>query len=513
MSIELGQIETVHQQARKDIYTILGECPEEYRILIFNNPDIQVSVNRIIDSAGTPQAILTAEEVNHLRSARLQDFLPTDKKTIFNSLPTIIYLTVPYRELNKEKEFILRTELVHALAHAYMNEKTESNSVKIMSRLYQIDVILKELMSNNVYKMNKISNRGYLWAWQYFQDLIGIIRLFTESGIDDFYIPPDEARDITLFNNFSIEAINLLKERAKIARKKHNHILIEEGFAHYIKNKFLTTILDDYEFKKYPKGLKPLMAPPVGILSYALIQRLLKQVETEKILFKKLFNYKTDLELLEEFSYDVIKNILATENNKHSESVIEEWHTSRTNWTDVWSVYAYKWRELEDYAKTTYRRKFSTFGQLHDYKPKISFKGYVRVDEKKVHVFEIDEHGVGLDQLVILHNHSSLYRDDFRTILPAFADIVLFRKITGLHIASLFAVHKKGKEPLSPYNLPVITRAVHVSKRRDAYDFELDEEKEEKVDVNRIDYTYLNDLSQPQRRAIKYLIKEGMYFV
>ena len=120
---------------------------------------------------------------------------------------------------------------------------------------------------------------------------------------------------------------------------------------------------------------------------------------------------------------------------------------------------------------------------------------------------------MGLDQLVILHNHMALYREDFATILPAFADIIAFKKIRGMHVATLFAVHKiSRKQPISPYNLPIVTRAVQVTKRKDAYKTELDEEKE-KMEVERVDYTHLKKLSQPQRNAISYLIKEGMYYV
>ncbi|MHA1303947.1 MAG: hypothetical protein ACTSPI_09625, partial [Candidatus Heimdallarchaeaceae archaeon] len=99
------------------------------------------------------------------------------------------------------------------------------------------------------------------------------------------------------------------------------------------------------------------------------------------------------------------------------------------------------------------------------------------------------------------------------TILPAFADIIAFKKIRGMHVATLFAVHKiSKKQPLSPYNLPVVTRAVQVTRRKDAYKSDLDEEKE-KLIVGRVDYSYLKKLTQPQRNAINYLLKEGMFIV
>ncbi len=518
---ELTEVIEVYKKSREDFQKLVGTTPENYRILLFVNPEMHVSVNRVVEMTGTPQAILTSEQITNLKSARISDFLPTGKETVYNSLPTLIYLSVPSYELSKEQEFTLRVMFVHALAHALMNEKTESNSVATLSKLYQLDVILKELMTNNVYKLNKTSTNQHVWAWQYFQDLIGVIRLFSEAGVEDFYTPPEEARKYTLFNNFSIEAITLIRERAKVARRKHLHDLIDESFAHYIQRKEIDYLLETKEYtlpKKdedkapiFPDDLKAFMAPPIGEFGLAVMNKLVTKYENENELFEKLFSYKSDYEMLEELSWDEVKELLAVNKNLHSESVVETWHSSNSRWTDIWSVYAYGWRLIEEYTRKVYRRKYSTFGQLLDDKPRISSKGYVKVDEKKVYVFEVNDYGVGIDQLLILHNHMALYRDDFKTILPAFADVIIFKKIGGIHVSTLFAVHKTKHQPLSPYNIPVITRAVQVTKRKDAYKFDLDEEKEEKFDVSMVDYTFLKKLTQPQRRAIAYLIKEGMY--
>ena len=521
LKAELGDIVETYLKARKDFEHLVGGSPENYRILLFINPELHISVNRVVEITGTPQAILTAEQITNLKSARINEFLPIGKETVYNSLPTLIYLSVPSYELNDEQELTLRVMLVHALAHAYMNEKTESNSARTLAQLYQIDVILKELMTNNVFKLNQNSASKHVWAWQYFQDLIGVIRLFTECGVEDFYTPPEDARKYTLFNNFSIEAINLISERAKISRRKHLHELIDEGFAHYVQMKELEYLLEKGEYKfikkeegkqiKYPNDLKAFLAPPIGEISIAVMNRLATKIENEKEMFEKLFSYKSDLELLEEFTWGEVKDLLAVNKNLHSEHVVESWHSSKSRWTDIWSVYAYGWRLIEEYSRKIYRKKYTNFGQLIDDNPAITSKGYVRVDEKKVYVFEVNDYGVGIDQLLILHNHMSLYRDDFRTILPAFADIIVFKKIGGIHVATLFAVHKTRHQPLSPYNIPVITRAVQVTKRKDAYKFDLDEEQEDKIDVSRVDYNYLRKLTQPQRGAISYLIKEGMF--
>ncbi|MHA1778970.1 MAG: hypothetical protein ACTSYN_05285, partial [Candidatus Heimdallarchaeaceae archaeon] len=401
----------------------------------------------------------------------------------------------------------------HAFAHAYMNEKTKSNSPKMLAKLYQIDVILKELMGNNVYKLSEHTDRSYAWAWQYFQDLIAVIRIFTECGIEDFYTPPEEARKYTLFNNFVIEAINLLRERAKIARKKHLHDLIDEGFAFYVQQKEIELLnsSEEYNLKEIPKELKPYMAPPIGVLSLAIIKKLSSMVENEQELYNKLFSYQSDYDLLSEFTWGEVKDILDSNKSRHSEYVVETWHSAKSRWSDIWSVYAYGWKLLETYTKKVYRKKYRVFGELISENPRVSSKGYITVDERKVYVFEINDHGIGLDQLSILHNHMALYRDEFTTILPAFADIIAFKKIGGLHVGTLFAVQRLRYVPLSPYNLPVITRAIHVSKRKDAYKSELDEEKKEEFEAKKIDYTYLRKVTQPQRLAIEYLIKEGMY--
>jgi hypothetical protein len=518
---ELSDVIEVYNKARDDFKTLVGETPENYRILVFVSPEMHISVNRVMEETGTPQAILTSEQITNLRSARISEFFPTGKETVYNSLPTLVYLSVPPRELTKEQELTLRVMLIHAFAHAYMNEKTESNSPRILAQLYQLDIVLKELMTNNVFQLNQVSQNKHVWAWQYFQDLIGVIRLFTEAGVEDFYTPPEDARKYTLFNNFSIEAINLINERAKVARKKNLHDLIDEGFAHYIQKKALDYLLEKEEYKLptrhedrsiiYPNELKAFLAPPIGEFSLAAMNKLVTKYEDEEVVFQKLISFKSDLEFLEEFTWDEIKDLQAVNKNAHSEFVVEHWHSSRSRWTDIWSVYAYGWRQIEEYVSKVFRRKYSNFGQLLDDNPRISSKGYVKVDDKKVYVFEANDYGVGIDQLVILHNHMALYRDDFKTILPAFADIIVFKKIGGIHVATLFAVHKAKFKSLSPYNLPVVTRAVQVTKRKDAYKFDLDEEKEERFEVRKIDYSFLRKLTQPQRGAIRYLIKEGLF--
>ncbi len=513
LKTELADIITVYQKAREDFKTLVGDTPENYRVLLFLNPEIHISVNRVLESSGTPVAILSAEEITHLRSARFSEFMPIGKETTFNSLPTLIYLSVPNYELSNKQKYTLRVMLVHSFAHAYMNEKSSSNSAQTLAKLYQFDIILKELFQNNAYRLNDLSEKKHMWAWQYYQDLVAVIRLFTEAGIEDFYQPPEDARKYTLFNNFSIEAINVLKERANVARKKHLHDFVEEGFAFYIQRKHIEYLKESKEYspKEHPKELKGYMAPPIGVISLFLVDKLAVKLQDEKELFEKLFSFKTDLEFFENFTWNEFKDWLSTQKNFHSETVVDSWHTTKSHYTDIWSIYAYGWNLIDNYIKKTYRKKYGTFGQLLDDNPRISSKGYVNADEKKVYVFEVNDHGIGLDQLVILHNHMVLYREDFRTILPAFADIITIKKIGGMHVATLFAVHKIGKQqPLSPYNLPVVTRAVQVSKRKEAYISDLDEEKEQIV-VENIDYTYLKKLTQPQRGAIAYLIKEGLY--
>ena len=94
---ELSDVIEVYNKAREDFKTLVGETPENYRILIFINPEMHISVNRVIEETGTPQAILTSEQITNIRSARISDFLPTGKETVYNSLPTLIYLSVPPR--------------------------------------------------------------------------------------------------------------------------------------------------------------------------------------------------------------------------------------------------------------------------------------------------------------------------------------------------------------------------------------------------------------------------------
>ena len=118
LKAELPNIIDIYQKVRNDFKELVGETPEDYRVLVFLNPELHVSMNRVIENAGTPQAVLTAEEITHLRSARFSDFMPLGKETTYNSLPTLIYLSAPSHDLSVEQEFALRVMLMHAFAHA-----------------------------------------------------------------------------------------------------------------------------------------------------------------------------------------------------------------------------------------------------------------------------------------------------------------------------------------------------------------------------------------------------------
>ena len=67
---ELKEIVHVYNLAREDFRNLVGDTPENYRVLLFINPDLHVSVNRAIELTGTPQAILTMISQQTCRQGR-----------------------------------------------------------------------------------------------------------------------------------------------------------------------------------------------------------------------------------------------------------------------------------------------------------------------------------------------------------------------------------------------------------------------------------------------------------
>ena len=194
----------IYNQARKDFEDFVGEVPEDYKVLVFIDPELHSSLYQIMELGGSPHAVLSQEMIESLRKARSRDFLPDECITIFPSKPTMIYMSLPFElEENPERDFTLRVMFIHAFAHAYFADKSASNDSEIRTEIYRMDMIIKELIMNNAYGLKE--DKQITWGLPYFQDMVAVIRLLSTFGVQEFYIPPESSRKVTLFQNFMLE--------------------------------------------------------------------------------------------------------------------------------------------------------------------------------------------------------------------------------------------------------------------------------------------------------------------
>ena len=87
--------------------------------------------------------------------------------------------------------------------------------------------------------------------------------------------------------------------------------------------------------------------------------------------------------------------------------------------------------------------------------------------------------------------------------------MIVFKKYAGMHIASYLGVADKTsqkKYPLSPYDLPLVIRAIQVTRKKGAYK---SDERDEDAKIDTVNYDNLEKLTDPQHRAIRYLIRQG----
>ena len=154
------------------------------------------------------------------------------------------------------------------------------------------------------------------------------------------------------------------------------------------------------------------------------------------------------------------------------------------------------------------RRGYKSFKGLQEENALVKSHGRVRLKDREVAVLSIQEDTVGQEQLVILRNHLEAKKDTFSTPLPGLPDTVVFRKFSGMHVASYLGVvdNKETKNyQKSPYDLPMIVRAVQVTSKKDAYG---SQDLDEGNKIENVNYEDLKSLTEPQYRAIRYLIKQ-----
>ncbi|MEA2071819.1 MAG: hypothetical protein U9O98_11095 [Asgard group archaeon] len=515
----------IYKQARKDFKSFVGETPEDYKILVFIDPDLHGSLYQIMELGDSPHAVLTREQINNLRKSRIRDFMPDECISVYHSNPTMIYLSLPREiESSTEQEFALRIMLIHAFAHAYFAANSKSNDSQTRTEIYQMDLVIKELLVNNAYGLK--DERGIHWGLPYFQDMVAVIRLLTTFGVQEFYIPPETSREASLFQNFLLEIIGYLKKRAELIHKKHLTSILGEAFANYIHREIAQKILDsaEYEFDELPRLLKPLYAPPMTTFSYELLKQAFEEkLDEPKEVIKETLNLQSDLDLIKKFGKgsDVRKLIENLRETTQPQNVY--WHAdSGGYWRKTWNIYENSWDEIDSYVRFLNKYQCINVGEWLKNSDDFTFYGYIKVDSKPVYVFEIDDESISLEQLLVLHNHSLLYREDFKMPIPGFPDIIMFKKMDRMIVGTLLSIGQVQENPISPWDIPTFTRAVDISKDFLDYAEQKKEQREEQeqtsaigeslktknIQRKNVDYSHLNKMSQSKLSTVKVLIDE-----
>jgi len=515
----------IYKQARKDFEEFVGETPEDYKVLLFIDPELHTSLYQVMELGGSPFAVLSQEQIENLRKARNRNYLPDECISIFPSLPTMIYISLPFElEENPERNFALRIMFIHAFAHAYFAEKSASNDSKIQTEIYRMDIIIRELIMNNAYGLKE--GRQIPWGLPYFQDMVAVIRLLTTFGVQDFYIPPETSRKDSLFQNFMLEIITYLKKRAELIKKKNLTGILSEAFANFIHMKIGEQILEkgEYSFRDVPKLLKPIYGPPMNKLSFEILTRAFEELgDQPREIIKQTLQMQSDLELLNKLGGGAQVRRILKDVREGSQSTSVYWHADTSGyWRKTWNIYEGVWDQLDDYIKFLNKHQCINVGQWFEGSSAFQFYGYVKVDSKPIYVFEIDDESINLEQLLILHNHSLLYRQEFLMPTPGFPDIIMFKKLDRMVVGTLLAVGKLEEDPLSPWDLPIYSRAIDISKElldfvaAQKQEIEIDEETGRASEVlygtskvkKKVDYSHLKKMSQSKLASVRVLIDE-----
>ena len=516
----------IYLQARKDFEEFVGETPEDYKVLLFIDPELHNSLYQVMELGGSPHAVLSQEMIESLRRARNRNFLPDECISVFPSTPTMIYMSLPFElEETPERDFSLRMLFIHGFAHAYFAERSKSNDGKINADIYRMDMIIKELIMDNAYGLKE--DRGVTWGLPYFQDMVAVIRLLSIFGIQDFYIPPETSRKVTLFQNFLLEIIGYLNKRSDIVKKKNLTGILMEGFATYITKEIGKKILESnqYSFSDIPKLLKPIYGPPMNTFSTELIEKsFAKIIDQPREIIKQVLEFQSDLDLINKFGSGSEVRKLIKDIRERTQSTNVYWHSDTSGyWRKTWNIYENVWDQIDDYVKFLNRFQSINVGQWLANSSAFTFYGYVKVDSKPIYVFEIDDESISLEQLLILHNHSLLYRQDFKMPTPGFPDIIMFKKLDRMVVGTLLSVGQLEDNPISPWDIPIYTRAIDISKelldfvkaqkaQEESEDDETGRAKEVLYGLaktrRKVDYTYLKKLSQSKLAAVRVLIDE-----
>ncbi len=501
MQLQGSEFVQTYLDAREAVEKLMGTAPENYILALLLDSEIYDSILLQTNQAGTPHVLISTNELELLQQLKTQ-FVPNGVDIVFQSQKPRIYM--PSRRMQLDKE-VLKAKLVQAFAMAALAEHSVSDFPRLLEGIYKKDAIIKELFANNVYEL--VKEQSAPWAWQYFQDLVASYRLLALYGMEDFYLPPASMRKTSVFYNFLLEVKGIIQERVKLERRMPLWDLTFHGFGHAILRQYLETLDPDTSEKILPQ-LKSNLGQPFGEVGHAFLKWLQELEENEgKTLFEIASQIPNDYELVKHWSRSETKKRLEIHRDQLSNEALQ-WHSFRNGyWSDLWPIRAQNFDRVADLVGKIQRQKISTRLQLMMDKPSVIFHGRIKLRDRDVAVFSINEDAIGQEQLIILRNHMLAEQKGFVIPLPGLPDVIVFRKFAGMHIASYLGVRTGTGYPSSPYDLPLVTRAVQVTKSKDAYVSEVRED-EGKLDQT-VDYSQLKNLTEPQHRAIRYLIRQG----
>ncbi len=489
-------------EARKELKELIGKDPSDYVVALFIDSQIYDSVLMQTLQGETPHALLSTNELELLREIKdNKKIVPNGIDLFFGSKKPRIYLPSNRFKLSKQ---VLKAKLVQLLAMATLCENSMSRFPTLLEQIYRNDSIIKELFSNNVFEL--IKERGTPWAWQYFQDFVATMRLLAIYGFDDFYVPPNTVRKTSVFYNFLLEIKDINKERAQLTRKLPLFDLVLVGFGHKVLRTYINSLPEKVQEGVVPQ-LKANLGQPIGELG-SMFFDLLSELEEnkDKNILEIATDLKSDYDLVRHWNRKETKQFVEELREKSSQEAIH-WHSYRNGyWTDLWPLRARTFDQVAAYIGKIQRKNMSLLADILEDKPEVEYHGSIELSDKEVVVFSIKPDTIGQEQLIILRNHLLARKDEFLTPLPGLPDVIVFKKFAGMHIASYIGVKNTDRYPKSPYDLPLITRAIQVSKKKDAYLSVLREEEGKLSET--ADYSKLKGLSEPQHRAIRYLIRQ-----
>lgn len=491
----------VFNSAQDKVENLLGKRPDDFKILLFVDPRLYGSVLLQTEKTGTPKAVVSSNELYVLQQMVEEGYVPTGKDLFFGARQPRIFF--PGNSIqSKMDEMVVEAKLVHSLSRSLLCEETSSAFPDTLHRLYRHDTVIYDLFANNVYEF--VMERGSSWVWQYFQDFTSVIRLLSLYDLDDFYVPPTTIRDASIFYNYLLEIKQIIKERSKEVTKAPLYDLVLQGFGDLALNQYIQEFDDDIQERLIPK-LKANLGQPLGTIGAHFLKH---HGETFEDQFEAALKLDNDQDLVKIWTRGETKDQMSELRDElMNKSMV--WHSAQDSyWSNLWPMRGSRFDSIDAYVGKIQRRGYKSFTELQADSPLVTSHGRIKLKDREVSVLGIQEDTVGQEQLIILRNHLQAKKDTFSTPLPGLPDTIVFKKFAGMHVASYLGISdtkQRRTYPKSPYDLPVVVRAIQVSSRKDAYQ-SLEREDDGKIDE--ANYENLQGLTEPQHRAIRYLIRQ-----